>query len=183
MRTLVVYYSRTGTTRAVALAIAQALGADVEEIVDRTPRSGIVGYLRSGLESSLARSTPIQRGARDPRDYDLVVVGTPVWVANVCSPVRAYLTGRQGLAGKVAFFCTMGGRGNHRAFRSMEAACGAPPLARLALRERVGWREGQEAIADFVAAATAAVAAAQPRPAGANHGKAAEVQAAEVQVP
>ncbi len=34
MKTLVTYYSRTGTTRAVGEAIARELGTDSEEIVD-----------------------------------------------------------------------------------------------------------------------------------------------------
>jgi flavodoxin len=43
MKTLVVYYSRTGTTRKVAEAIAGILRCDIEEVVDTKKRSGILG--------------------------------------------------------------------------------------------------------------------------------------------
>ncbi|MBE3088681.1 MAG: flavodoxin family protein, partial [Actinobacteria bacterium] len=42
---LVVYYSRTGTTRKVAEYITKQLGADMEEIIDMKKRSGIWGFL------------------------------------------------------------------------------------------------------------------------------------------
>ena len=44
MRSLVVYYSRTGVTKKVAEAISRKLGSDVEEIIDQRDRSGPKGY-------------------------------------------------------------------------------------------------------------------------------------------
>ena len=41
MKTLVACYSRTGTTKAVGMAIAKELGADFDEIVDLKRRSGL----------------------------------------------------------------------------------------------------------------------------------------------
>jgi flavodoxin len=43
-KVLVVYYSRTGATRTLAEALAKALQADIEPIIDRKNRSGIFGY-------------------------------------------------------------------------------------------------------------------------------------------
>jgi flavodoxin len=163
MRTLVVYYSRTGTTRELATAIAQALGADVEEIVDPTPRAGLLGYLASGFDSVTQREAPIRPRARDPRDYDLVVVGTPVWAGNMSSPVRAYLAAARGRLPAAAFFCTMGGRGSERAFLEMEKLSGARPAAVLAMREGARWTPTQKAIRDFAAHATAGADRARPR--------------------
>ena len=42
-KALVLYYSQTGTTKAVADAIQTALGADAEEIVALTPYDGDFG--------------------------------------------------------------------------------------------------------------------------------------------
>lgn len=51
MRTLVIYYSRTGTTRKVAQALADMLGADTAEI--RCERYGVggLGYIRAAYDS------------------------------------------------------------------------------------------------------------------------------------
>lgn len=46
-RILVVYYSRSGTTRKLAQAISQELHCDLEEITETRSRNGLVGYLRS----------------------------------------------------------------------------------------------------------------------------------------
>jgi flavodoxin len=170
MRILVVYYSRTGITRDLALAIAAALGADVEEIVEPTSRGGLTGFLRSGLESILERTAAVRPSTREARDYDLVIVGTPVWALNVSSPVRAYLTARRGKLPRVAFFCTMGGSGGERAFHTMETLAGAHPVARLALAEGARWRAGQRALRDFLAAVKVA-GAAPPAEVQKGHGR------------
>jgi flavodoxin len=133
MRILVAYYSRTGTTEKVAHALATALGADIEAIVDHTRRRGIIGYLRSGYEATLGRLVLIAPATRDPWSYDLVVVGTPIWNQCLSSPVRSYLERHE--FHKVAFFCTCGGRGSERVFAQMAEAAGHPPVATLVLRD------------------------------------------------
>lgn len=135
-RTLVVQYSRTGTTRRAAAEIARVLGADLEDIVDRTPRQGVLGYLRSSVEAGLRLRARIAVAARDPGQYDLVVVGTPIWNASVSSPVRAYLAQHAPRIKNVAFFCTCGGRWGERAFRQMTRLSGLDPTAVLVLRQR-----------------------------------------------
>lgn len=134
-RTLVVHYSHGGNTRRLARAIAEALGADVEEIHDRVDRSGIFGYLRSGLEVLLEVSTEIQRPRHDPADYDLVVVGSPVWVGSPSTPVRTYLWLERERLPVVAFFVTLGGVGSERALALMRGVAGKEPVATLAVRE------------------------------------------------
>ncbi len=127
-RILVVYYSRTGTTRKVAEALAAALGGDSEEIVEPGSRSGMLGYLRSVLEAR--RRVPSRIGAvvKDPKLYDLLVIGTPVWAWSLASPVRAYLLANKARLPAVAFFCTLGGAGSDQAFGQMQEVAGKRPL-------------------------------------------------------
>jgi len=73
---LVVFYSRTGTTKKVAEAIATKLGCDIEEIIDTKSRRGLLGFLRSGLEATLKRLTTIEEIKNDPASYDVVIIGT-----------------------------------------------------------------------------------------------------------
>jgi menaquinone-dependent protoporphyrinogen IX oxidase len=136
-RVLVVYYSRTGHTRAVADEIVRLFGdADVEEIRDTVNRSGWLGYLRAGRDAWNERLTVIETPRRDVRRYDLVVIGTPVWRSSVSVPVRTYLAQRTGQFNRVAFFLTCGGVGKERVFSQMEQLVGTLPEAAVAVRDK-----------------------------------------------
>jgi flavodoxin len=132
---LVVYFSRTGHTRVLAEGIARALGGDLEEIRDRTDRSGMAGYLRSGLETILGVSAEIDRPRHDPSRYDVVVVGGPVWNMSVSTPVRTYLWLERDHLPALACFASFGGMGAARAFGQMEAIARRRPVATFAFRE------------------------------------------------
>lgn len=136
-KVLVAYYSRTGNTKRIARAIATALDADVEEIHDPTDRSGVLGYLRSGLEAYAGVLVALEQPRRDPAEYDVVVVGTPVWNWSVSSPVRTYLWHERARLPPVAFLATLGGSGAERAFEQMKTVAGRAPIATLAVRESV----------------------------------------------
>lgn len=133
-RALVVCYSRTDTTWQVAHAIRKELGCDIERIVDTKPREGVVGYLRSGLDALFHRPTVLRPLTSELGNYDLVIVGTPIWNASVSAPVRAFLDANRDRMKEVAFFCTYGGRGSARALHQMEDICGQKPIMTLALR-------------------------------------------------
>ncbi len=149
-RVLVVFYSRTGTTKGVAESLAGAVRGDLEGIADRTKRSGMLGYLRSGYEAARRRLIQIAPAVHDPSTYDLVIIGTPIWNLSVSSPVRSYLHRHRGAFRKVAFFCTCGGRGDARAFAQMTEISGATPIATLVVRDKEVPRSAQ-AIARFAA--------------------------------
>jgi flavodoxin len=134
-RTLIVYHSRSGRTRRVAQALARRLGADLEEIRIVQPMEGALGYAACAIEA-IAELTPALRPMRkDPSDYELVVIGTPVWFWNLSSPVRSWLEQHRRLHGRVAFFCTMGGSGAQRVFAAMARLLGKQPVATLALTD------------------------------------------------
>jgi len=158
MKTLVLYYSRTGNTRTVAEAIARQLGADIEEIHDTSRRLGLRGYLRSGFDAALGRCTGLEPTRRDPADYDVVVVGTPVWNASVSAPVRTFLAANGRRMKTFAFFATQGGRGAPRAFRQMSDLVGRRPVTTLVLTERtVRHHEIFSSVGSFVRALESAV--------------------------
>jgi flavodoxin len=134
-KTLVVYHSRTGTTRRIAQALAARLGADLDEIHIVQPMHGPVGYALCAIEAMTGLAPALRTPRRNPAAYDLVIVGTPVWFWSLSSPVRSWLE-RFGRRGKrVAFFCTMGGSGARRVFDTMRALTGREPVATLALTD------------------------------------------------
>lgn len=132
MNTLLIYYSRTGTTRKVAEAIKKELNCQSEEIESVRDRKGAFGYIISGKEASQKKPAEIKEIKTDAEQFDCVIIGTPIWAWNVSSPVRAYLEANKGKFKKVAFFCTQGGSGDAKAFAEMEKICGLKPEATLA---------------------------------------------------
>jgi flavodoxin len=106
MKSLVVYYTRTGKTKFVAEAIATQLGADLEEVVDLKKRGGAVGWISGGKDASRKSLTEIAPIQKVPADYDLVVIGTPIWAWSLTPAFRTYVS-KNSLAGKkVALFYT-----------------------------------------------------------------------------
>ena len=130
---LIAYYSRTGTTKKAAEFLAEKLGADCEEIKDTIDRSGAKGYFISGRDGTFRKLTTLQPLHKNTADYDLVIIGTPIWSWNMSSPIRTYLTEYKNEFKQVAFFCTMGGSGDERAFAEMAEIAGQDPVATFAL--------------------------------------------------
>ncbi|WP_300668909.1 hypothetical protein [Desulfoluna sp.] len=130
-KTLLVYYSRTGTTEALAEGIQERLGCDMEVIIDQKNRDGFFGNLCGGLDALLERQTLIKPPTHDPAGYDRVIIGTPVWYGNLTPAVRTWLCRHTNEEPrfKTAFFCTFAGGGNERAAKKfmglVKSKCGA----------------------------------------------------------
>ena len=110
MKSLIVYYSRTGNTRFVAETVAAEIGADVEEVVDLKKRSGPIGYLSGGSEARRGKETQIAPTKKSPAQYDLIIVGTPVWASRPSPAILTYLKKNDLSGKKVAVFFTQGGK-------------------------------------------------------------------------
>lgn len=155
-RILVVYYSRTGYTRALAGELVAALDADVDQLDDGRDRCGVWGYLRCAREALKKRTVQLLPPAYDPAQYDVVVLGTPVWAANVSSPLRSYVTAHKTRLRQVAFFCTQGGSGAAKVFRDLAELCGQAPVATLVLDDReINSHAYAQPLRAFAAAVTA----------------------------
>jgi len=110
LKSLVVYYTRTGNARFVAETIAAEIGSDVEEVIDMKKRSGVLGYLSGGKDARQGKETQIAPSTKSPADYDLIIVGTPIWAARPTPAVTTYLK-KNNLSGKkVTVFFTQGGK-------------------------------------------------------------------------
>lgn len=120
MKTLVVYYSRTDRTRFVAEKIATCLGADIEEVVDLKKRFGMTAFMKASFDAMVGHETKISPTTKPPDQYDLIVVGTPVWFTRPTPAIRTYLK-KNSLAGKrVALFCTNEGNGGEKTIEKLK---------------------------------------------------------------
>ena len=162
-RCLVVFYSWTGHTGKVARGLAEKLSADLEEIREVRPRGGLFAFLRSGMEASRKQSAPVLRSSRNLADYDLIILGSPVWAASMASPVRGFIEQERGAIRDVALFCTLSGSGGEAALGAMAELCGRPPVATLQVTAGAlksgSWRDEVDRFAGRLIAAMRPVAA------------------------
>lgn len=129
MKTLIIYFSRDGHTKKVAEYLSEKLGANIEEITEPEKRGGLMGYLRSGKESFQEATPKINPLKNNSSEYDLVVLGTPVWAGNVASPVRTYLKEQSSGIKKIAFYCTSKTKDVKKTFEEMKKLSGKEPVA------------------------------------------------------
>lgn len=123
MKTLIAFYSRTGNTKKIAETLAKSINADLDEIIDQKDRSGIKGWIlggRDAFKQSLTEITIFQ----NPDDYDLVIIGTPVWVGASTPAFRTYLAENKSKIKKFAVFTTSGGDGPQKTVALSEKILG-----------------------------------------------------------
>ncbi|MBN1249680.1 MAG: hypothetical protein JXC32_18600 [Anaerolineae bacterium] len=137
LQVLVVYYSSSGNTRKIARAVAAALGADLEEIepvqrVDANIRGkGLRNFGNMGrvvFGGKLKRTVDLEAADHEPADYDLVVVGTPVYANTLPPEPRTYLAENGDRFRTVAFFCSGEDPNNAHVFDLMAEASGKTPI-------------------------------------------------------
>lgn len=151
MKTLVAYYSRTGNCRKIAQALAEGLGADIEEIIDTKDRSGAIGWMLAGKDATFKSTTEIGPVGKDPAGYDLVVIGTPVWAFTMTPAIRTYLTKYGKAIKKAAFFCTQGGKGDATTYQHMQDLSAQTPIATMTFLDKdIKSDQWKTAVEEFV---------------------------------
>ncbi len=112
-KTLVLYYSLTDNTRAVAEEIASRMGADIEAIVAVDPYDtnfqATIERSRQEREAGILPS--IQPITADLSNYDVIFIGYPVWYGTFALPVATMLNEVDLASKKVVPFCTFGSGG------------------------------------------------------------------------
>ena len=104
MKTLVIYYTRTGNAKFMAETIAAELGADIEEVIDLRNRQGKLAFLPAGRDAMRGKETAIAQTKRTPTDYDLIIIGQPVWAGSPTPAIRTYIEKNDLSRKKVALF-------------------------------------------------------------------------------
>lgn len=120
MSSLVVYYSKTGNTKKVGDIIASILKADTEQLIDKKKRTGFLGYVLGGRDGLLKKGTEIETIKHDPKNYDIIAIGTPVWSWNIVPAIRSYLKQNPIKGKKVILFATMGSSGDKKSYEDIK---------------------------------------------------------------
>ena len=121
---LVLYYSQTGNTKAVAEEIANKLGADIEEITMEDPydpdfQATIDRCLKEREQDILPTIHPVKA---DLANYDVIFLGYPVWFGTYAPPVITFLNGADLSGKKIVPFCTFGSGGLESSVKDLVTA-------------------------------------------------------------
>ena len=137
-KTLVAYFSATGTTAKAASNIAKIIGGKLFEITPQVPYTDADldwnnKQSRSSVEMNDAQSRPaLQTTKPDIAEYDVVFIGYPIWWNLAPRIVNTFIENHN-LKGKVIIpFATSGGSGISNSVSELKKAY--PEL---------NWREGK----------------------------------------
>ena len=121
---LVLYYSQTSNTKAVAQEIATRLGADIEEIVPVELYDGdFQATIERGKKELDEGAYPeIQPLKADVANYAVIFIGYPIWFGTYAPPVFTWLNQVDLSGKKVIPFCTFGSGGLESSIKDLAEA-------------------------------------------------------------
>ena len=117
MKSLVAYFSATGTTAKAAKALAKAAGADLYEIKPAVPyTSADLNWMDKGSRSSVEMNDKHSRPALADTDapvagYDVIFLGFPIWWYMAPTIINSFLECYDFSSKTIVLFATSGGSG------------------------------------------------------------------------
>lgn len=127
IKALVVYFSCTGNTKAVAEKISELIGADLYEIVPSNPYTDEdLNYNNDNCRANREMDDPDARPAIgseaiDVSGYDTVFIGYPIWWGTMPRIINTFLDTYDLSDKTVMPFCTSGGSGISKSVSDMKA--------------------------------------------------------------
>jgi len=111
MKKLVVYYSYEGNTELIAEHIAEAAGAELQQIVPRGEKQyrGVLKFAWGGKQILMREMPDLEPMERNPADYDIIFLGSPVWAASYPPALRSFFAHVNLRDKRIALFCCHGG--------------------------------------------------------------------------
>jgi flavodoxin len=117
MKTLVVYYSKTGTTKTVAEKFVAETGCDFDELkYDEDTKN--VSFVRV------------------PSDYERIILLAPVWAFSLAEPMKQYIAKHKDGIKRYDLIVTCGGLGLRGCVKNCLAILGTPPEHAVKIRAK-----------------------------------------------
>ncbi len=112
-KTLVIYYSQSGATKAVAEELQKQLNADIYSIEAKVPYDGdyaatIQRWMQEKNDSVKVEINPITLNLDD---YDTIFLGFPIWGGTYALPIATFLADNPLEGKKIVTFATFGSGG------------------------------------------------------------------------
>ena len=131
MKTAIVYYSMHGNIRYVAQKVADATGADLIELVPvkAYPDKGMSQFIWGGSAVTFKRKPDLEPYNFKADEYDMVIIGTPVWAGKFTPPLRTFFEDNDLSGKKIAVIATSAGGNSDKCIESVRVAAKADSLA------------------------------------------------------
>ncbi|MCB0497397.1 MAG: hypothetical protein KDC79_14745 [Cyclobacteriaceae bacterium] len=129
MKTLVAYYSNTGSNKYLAEKIAHTLGCEIEVIQPK-----IKPFMLLLIASSMNLGVGIKSLIHKPELYNRIILVGPIWMGRFIAPLRGFIRKYKTKLAKLYFVTCCGSRdetkndkfGYATVFPKIEAAYGKP---------------------------------------------------------
>jgi len=106
MKILVTYYSLDGNTHYLAEGIAECLDADLLRLMPvKDIRNNKTKYLFGGRQAVTKKKPDLLPFDKNPEEYDMIIIGTPVWASTMTPAVRSFLSNSKFAGKKIGLFC------------------------------------------------------------------------------
>ena len=139
-KVLVVFYSLDGNTAFLAQTIAETVQADLLELRTKKPMpSGFLKFMIAGFQTMTKQKPALLPLEKNFADYDVIFLGTPIWVGTFSPAVRSFLSMTSLQEKKIALFCSCADSGQ-KAFAEIKQI--------LAGNTMIGEIEFQQALSD-----------------------------------
>ncbi len=122
-KTLIVYYSLTGNTQFIAETLRDTIEADILELkpIKELKADSGTRFMWGGYQSKMKKKPKLMDFNTNPLEYDLVILGTPVWAWDISPPMRSFLSKFDLTSKKVALWMCHAGDGIKAMIRFKEA--------------------------------------------------------------
>lgn len=142
-KTLVAYFSATGTTATAAKQLAAAAGADLYEIKPAVPYTKEdLNWMNKKSRSSVEMNDKSSRPELADKNaaissYDLILVGFPIWWYVAPTIINTFLESYDFTGKKIVLFATSGGSGFGKAVESLKGSCPGATIVEGKLLNRI----------------------------------------------
>lgn len=128
-KTLVAYFSASGTTKAAAEKLAAVTGSDLYEIKPSVPYTDAdLNWQNQRSRSSVEMNDPSSRPEladknADIGDYDKIFLGFPIWWYTAPHIIRSFLESYDFTGKTIVLFATSGGSGMGKTAGELASSC------------------------------------------------------------
>ncbi|SDK07557.1 flavodoxin family protein [Natronincola ferrireducens] len=121
LRKLVIYYSFEGNTKFIAENIAKITDADLAELKPKKELTskGFMKYIWGGSQVMMKKRPELYPLEKNPEDYDIIFIGTPVWAWTFAPPLSTFFHSNSLQNKKIALFSCNRGQ-NGKTFENMK---------------------------------------------------------------